>query len=267
MIRRYSVPLGAVTFGVLCAVLDWRSRAGGGAMLPLSAAILIGLAVLALGARTYETHEKWRFEEYFAGDDTMLKMLSVVGGLLLGIGGVSTIALSASGGEISTSLLPQFVLGALAIASCVCFVMLTKAQANGEMDENSAASTLAPLVWATMHLIVTFKGNNTNPYMYTYFAGLAAAIALTLAFLFYARFLYGKVMPRVFLFFAGAATLLTFASAGGYALTALLPGASIGFFLQHEFTYHISALGAAVYLVGQMIRMCAPRKQTYYWQD
>ena len=267
MIRRYSVPLGAVTFGMLCAVIDWRSRAGGGEMLLLSAAVILGLAILALGARTYEIHEKWRFEEYFAGDDTLLKMLSVIGGLLLAIGGISNIALSASGGEISLSILPPFVLGALAIASCVCCVMLTKAQASGEMNEESAASTLSLLVWATMHLIVTFKGNNTNPHMYTYFAGLAAAVTLTLAFLFYARFLYGKMMPRMFLFLASAATMLTFASAGGYALVTLLPGSANSFFLPHEFTYHISALGAAVYLIGQMIRMCAPRKQTYYWQD
>ena len=74
-------------------------------------------------------------------------------------------------------------------------------------------------------------------------------------------------MPRAFLFCAGAATLLVFTSAGGYALTTMLPGASAMGADTLTFTYHISALGAAVYLVGQMIRMCAPRRQTYYWQD
>ena len=266
MIKRYSVPFCAVLFGVLCAVLDWRSQLNG--FLPMLAVpMLICLALIAVCARDYEIHENWRFEEYFAGDDTLLKLLSVVGGLLLAIGGIGTIALSAVGGTFSLSVLPQFVLGALATASCVCCVMLTKAQANGEMDENRAASTLAPLVWAAMHLIVLFKGNNTNPYMVTYFSGLLAAVAMTLAFLFYARFLYGKLMPRTFLFFAGASTMLAFAAAGGYALTALLPGAGTGSADPLTFTYHISILGGAVYLTGQMIRMCAPRKQTYFWQD
>ena len=266
MIKQYSVPLGAVLLGTICAVLEWRSRISG-SLLPIVIPAVLALALLAVFARTYAVHENWRFEEYFAGDDTLLKLFSVVGGLVLALGGVGTIALTALSGELSLSALPQFVLGLLAIAACAACVMLAKAQACGEMNEQSASTTLLLLVWAAMHLIVLFKGNNTNPYMVTYFTGLLAAIALTLAFLFYARFLYGKLMPRTFLFFAGAAVLLSFASAGSYALTALLPGASAPAADALTFTYHISALGGAVYLVGQMVRMCAPRRQTYFWQD
>jgi hypothetical protein len=266
MMKRYSVPFCAVLFGVLCAVLDWRSQLNG--FLPMLAVpMIICLAILAVCARDYEIHENWRFEEYFAGDDTMLKLLSVVGGLLLALGGAGTIALTALTGSISMSALPQFVLGLLSIASCVSCVVLAKVQAHGKMDESSASATLILLVWAAMHLIVLFKSNNTNPYMVTYLSGLLAAVALTLAFLFYARFLYGKLMPRTFLFLAGAAVLLAFAAGGGYALTALLPGVFTEGANALTFTYHISALGGAVYLVGQMIRMCAPRKQTYFWQD
>lgn len=267
MTRRYSVPLGAVLLGVLCAVLDWRSRASGGALPLLTGAIALSLAVLVVLSRTYEVHEKWRFEDYFAGDDTLLKLFSVVGGLLIALGGAGTIVFTALAGEFTLSVLPQFVLGLLAVAAFAACVMLAKVQARGEIDEKSASTTLLLLVWAAMHLIVLFKGNNTNPYLYIYLTDLLAAIFLTLTFLFYARFLYGKLMPRAFLFLAGAATLLVFTSAGGYALTALLPGASTGGLSELEFTYHISALGGAVYLVGQMLRMCAPRKQSYYWQD
>ena len=266
MMKRYSVPFCAVLFGVLCAVLDWRCQLNG--FLPMLAVpMAICFAILAVCARDYATHDNWRFEEYFAGDDTMLKLLSVVGGLLLALGGIGTIALTATADELTLSALPQFVLGLLAIAACASCVVLAKVQARGEMDESSAASTLILLVWATMHLIVLFKGNNTNPYMVTYLSGLLAAVSLTLAFLFYARFLYSKMMPRVFLLFAGAAVLAAFAAAGGAALTALLPGEATGSTNMLHFTYHISALGGAVYLTGQMIRMCAPRRQTYFWKD
>lgn len=266
MMKRYSVPLGAVLFGVLCAVFDWCGQLSGNLAL-LTGAAAVGLVILALCARTYQIHENWRFEEYFAGGDTLLKLFSVVGGLLFALGGVGTIALTALAGDLSLSALPQFVLGLLAVASCVSCVVLAKVQARGEMNESSASATLVLLVWAAMYLIVLFKGNNTNPYMVTYLSGLLAAVALTLAFLFYARFLYGRLMPRTFLFLAGAAVLLAFAAAGGTALTAFLPGTFTPASDSLAFTYHISALGAAVYLTGQMLRMCAPRRQTYFWQE
>lgn len=266
MIKRYSVPFGAVILGLVCAVMEWRSRTTGN-MIPIISAAAVSLVILAMCSRSYALHANWRFEEYFAGDDTLLKLLSVVGGLLIALGGAATMAVTALAGEFTLSVLPQFVLGLLAVAAFAACVVLAKVQARGEMDEKSAFATLILLVWAAMHLIVLFKGNNTNPYMATYLTGLFSSVTLTLAFLFYARFLYGKLMPRTFLFCAGAAVLLTFASAGGYALTVLLPGASTGSADLITFTYSISALGGAVYLVGQMVRMCAPRRQTYFWQD
>ncbi len=266
MTRRYSVPLCAVIFGVLLAVLEWRIHASGSLTL-LVGAIAIGLAVLALCARTYPIHEKWRFEEYFAGDDTMLKLHSVLGGLLFALGGIAIIIISVLTDSVSLFTLPQLTLGVLAVGSLPACILLAKVQARGEIDAKNAQATLVLLVWASMYLIVLFKSNNTNPYLYTYVSTLLGGVALTLAFLFYARFLYGKIMPRAFLFCAGAAVMLIFASAGSYALTSLFPIGDAEPSLMLHYAYHVSALGSAVYLVGQMVRMNAPRKQTYYWQD
>lgn len=285
MIRRYSAPLSAAVFGVLCAGLEWynRTRGFGGDGLPvrghpsfplLCAAIAIGLAVCALSARTYPIHEKWQFEDYFSGDSTILKLLSVVGGLLLLLGGVGGIAvgaltLSSSGALINLvgpSILPGFILGLLALAAGAVCIPLARAQAAGKVDEGNASSTLLLMAWAAFYLILVFKDNNTNPYFARYLADLLTGVSLTLAFLFYSRFLYSKPMPRRFLFFAGAGVILSFALAGGAALAVLLPGDGAGVPLADLMRF-ISALGAGTYLLGQMIRMCAPRRQSYYWQE
>ena len=285
MIRRYSAPLGAAVFGVLCAGLEWynRVRGFGGDGLPvrghpsfplLCAAIAVGLAVCALSARSYKINEKWQFEDYFAGDSTLLKLISVVGGLLLILGGVGGIAagalsLGSAGAFINLfgpSVLPGFILGLLALAAGAVCIPLAKAQAAGKIDEGNAASTLLLMAWAAFDLILVFKDNNTNPYFGRYMVDLLTGVALTVAFLFYSRFLYSKPMPRRFLFFAGAGVVLSFALAGGSALAVLLPGEGAGVF-PADLMRFVSALGAGVYLLGQMIRMCAPRRQSYYWQD
>ena len=280
MIRRYSAPLCAVILGALCAVLEWLCRTRGLSLALFGGALAAGLLVLALPARTYDVHEKWRFEDYFAGDDSLLKLFSVLGGLLFALGGAGMLVFAvldfmseqadpitmALGGISPLSALPGIALGLLSFAAAYSCVALARAQARGEMSEKTAALTLLPLVWAVLDLIIVFKTNNTNPYTRLFLADLLCGIALTLAFLYYCRFLYGKVMPRRFLFLAGAGVMLALTAAGGGALSVLLPG-GVSMLSTFDLMRRIAALGAAVYLLGQMIRMCAPRKQVYYWQD
>ena len=280
MIRRYSAPLCAVILGAVCAVLEWLSRTRTLSLALLGGALAVSLLALAALARTYEIHEKWRFEDYFAGNDSILKLFSVLGGLLLALGGAGTLVGAvldsmtarsdpleqALGGFSPLSVLPYIALALLAVAAAYSCVALARAQARGEMTEKTAGLTLFPLIWAVLDLIIVFKNNNTNPYTRYYLADLLCGAALTLAFLFYCRFLYGKIMPRRFLFLAGAGVVLSLTAAGGGALSVLLPG-GWNMLSATDLMRLISALGAAVYLLGQMVRMCAPRKQVYYWQD
>jgi len=160
------------------------------------------------------------FEQLIGTDSPTFRMLAVVAGLLLVVGGGCYLYFTFTvPNEDFTgwTRIFEILYSVFTILTGVASVALAKAQAE-EMTESRARLTLVPLFWSCLHLLVNYRMTCVDPKLPSFAFGLVSDILVMASLYQLARLLYSKPSPA----FLGACCALAITSSvsdlGGYVL-------------------------------------------------
>lgn len=167
-------------------------------------AVMIGVvAVILIGCLI----KRRAFSIDHAQKDTIqYKAASVIGAMLfIAAGGAAFFAISGEGASLIT-----IVTAAFALLCGICIIFEVKMRKNAEV---SAFLSIAPIFFAAFELLMFYRGNNSNPLIYSFATELFALMFAMFALYSISGCSFGKNRP----------TLVAFSSAGAvYLLTAVL---------------------------------------------
>lgn len=193
--------------------------------------LLLFAAILAVAARAGQ-HDA-SFEELYAGSGDFYKTILAFSGLLLAAGGIGWLAVEMHALMPLTKDTEPWIIalelpfGALCVAAGLCMVGLGAVLSRGELEKKHAYMVLPPLFWAAFHLLVAYRQYCVSANLALFTPEIFAAIACVLACYYFARMLYGKPAPRLFVFWAANAIMLTLTDTLGYAFNRMMGGTAV----------------------------------------
>lgn len=225
--------VGLCVPGVALRALHLRGGFEAGSGLPLPGngwlwcciALFAVCAVLYAGlARPLAARGAQPFEQLLGTDSPLFRVAAVIAGLLLLVGGVFYLYLTATTVEqdaVGWARPVEWVYALVTLLAGACAIGLAKAQGH-EMTATSAKLTLPPLLWSCLHLLVTYRMTCTDPKLPSFAFGLVGDVLVVLAFYQLARLLYDKPQPALLAFFAALAATVCLSDLGGYGLAWLM---------------------------------------------
>lgn len=157
----------------------------------------------------FKNSDEKSFEISFSPKNTYIKMINIISGFFLIIGGVCGIYFAINEQNISFfSKVPEFSLWILATLSGVAIIFITNILNKNELTSSNANFILIPMFWTILDLVVIFKSNAASPFIDIYSYKLLPAIFLTMSFFSLAEFLYSKPRPKRFVIFSCLAVFL-----------------------------------------------------------
>ncbi len=183
----------------------------------LFVACMVVYAGMALSLRQ---KREMRFEALMGTKAPIFRMVAVIAGLLLCVGGGAYLYVTMTTVELDTAAWARIVEIIYAVGAVVAGIsMIGFAKAQGdEMTSRSAVLILMPLFWSCIHLLVTYRMTCIDPNMPSFAFGLLGDVLIVLAIYHLARMLYGKPRPEKLAFFSAAAVTLAVSDAVGYGV-------------------------------------------------
>ena len=185
---------------------------------------LLCAAAYAAMAAPLRAERKTPFEQLLGTQGVGFRMMAVISGLLLVLGGVGYLYLTMTTVEEDAAGWAQaleLAYAGITVLAGLCSIGLAKAQ-GVEMTSHSALLTLVPLLWSCLHLLVNYRMTCVDPKLPSFGFGLVGDILLVLAFYHLARLLYGKPRPAMLAFFGAIAVTMAVSDAAGYGLSWLM---------------------------------------------
>lgn len=185
---------------------------------------LLCAAAYAAMAAPLRAERKTPFEQLLGTQGVGFRMMAVISGLLLVLGGVGYLYLTMTTVEEDAAGWAQaleLAYAGITVFAGLCSIGLAKAQ-GVEMTSHSALLTLVPLLWSCLHLLVNYRMTCVDPKLPSFGFGLVGDILLVLAFYHLARLLYGKPRPAMLAFFGAIAVTMAVSDAAGYGLSWLM---------------------------------------------
>lgn len=186
----------------------------------LACAILLYIIAAPLKA-----YQKIPFESSFGTKDILFRMLMVISGMLLMIGGVYYFYMvlkepSVSGVPTGTKML-EYIYAGLSLLAGGCVILFAKKQGE-EMTKNGATLILVTLLWSCIHLLVDYRVTCIDPKLSAYAFGLIAGIVVVVSVYFFCAMLFGKPRPHLFAWLASLAVIIAVSNFGGYGFALLM---------------------------------------------
>ena len=145
---------------------------------------LLCAAAYAAMAAPLRAERKTPFEQLLGTQGVGFRMMAVISGLLLVLGGVGYLYLTMTTVEEDAAGWAQaleLAYAGITVLAGLCSIGLAKAQ-GVEMTSHSALLTLAPLLWSCLHLLVNYRMTCVDPKLPSFGFGLVGDILLVLAF-------------------------------------------------------------------------------------
>ena len=235
---------------------------GGAWVWYFTAFLLIAAAAYAVLAWPLRARREQPFEQLLGTQNTMFRMLAVISGLLLAVGGAGYQYLTLTTVEQDAAAwarVLELVYAVVTVLCGVCAVGLAKAQ-GGEITETSANLTLVPLIWSCLHLLVNYRMTCVDPKLASFAFGLVADVMLVLACYHLARLLYGKPRPALLGFCSACAVTMAVSDVGGYGLARLM-GVAAPAWSYKMVLRGVLSVAACVLVAAELFVLCRGAQQ------
>ncbi len=182
--------------------------------------LLVCAVVYVIASIPLTNRKEAPFEQLLGTDSITFRMLAVISGALLIVGGICYLyfTFTIEPEDITQwTRIFEIIYSVFTVLTGISCISLAKSQAK-EITAQSARLTLVPLLWSCMHLLVNYRMTCVDPKLPSFGFGLVSDVLVVAAFYFLAKLLYSKPNPAAFGACCALAVTSSVADLGGYAL-------------------------------------------------